>query len=115
MDYLFDNTEEESTSVPVENEEEGADPSLVTPELSDNTNEDVARLRKDGYRVDDSNDPALENIPTSAARNDEVTHHEWRSRSNICYRQSEGHVYDMPKLLKQVVVRGKVSCIDYFI
>ena len=37
----FDNTEEESTAVTVENEEEVADPSLVTPELSDNTNKDV--------------------------------------------------------------------------
>ena len=35
---FFDNTEEEYTEVPVENEEEGAGPSLVTPEMSDNTN-----------------------------------------------------------------------------
>ena len=48
----------------VENEEEGADTQLVTPELSDNTNKDVARLRKEGYGVDDDNDPAPENIPT---------------------------------------------------
>ena len=58
MADFFDNTEEESTSVPVENEEEGADPSLVIPELSDNTNEDVARLRKDVYGVDDNNSPS---------------------------------------------------------
>ena len=32
MADFFDKTEEESTEVPVENEEEGADPSLVTPE-----------------------------------------------------------------------------------
>ena len=55
--------------------EEGADPSLVTPELSDNINEDVARLRKGGYGVDDDTDPSLENIPTPAAKDDKVTYH----------------------------------------
>ena len=69
----------------MKNEEEGADPLLVTPELSDNTNEDVARLRKDEYRVHDDNFPAPENIPTPAANDYEVTYHEWGSRSNICY------------------------------
>ena len=86
MAVLFDNTEGESTAVPVENKEEGADPSLITPELSDNTKEGIVRLRKEGYRVDDYNDPAPENIPTPAAKDDEVTYHEWGYRSNICYR-----------------------------
>ena len=87
-------------AVLVENEEEGVDPSLVTPELSDDMNEDVARMRKEGYGVDDDNDPAPENITTPAAKDDEVTYHEWGSRSNICYRRSEENVYEMPKLLK---------------
>ena len=55
---FFNNMEEESMSVPVENKEEGADTLLVTPELSDNTTKDVPRLKKEGYRVDDNNDPA---------------------------------------------------------
>ena len=113
MTYFFDNTEEESTAVPVENEEEGADPLPVIPEVSDNKNEDVARLRKDGYRVNNDNDPSPENIPTPAAKDGKVTYYEWGSRSNICYRRSEGHVYEMPRLLKQVVLRGKASYIDY--
>ena len=46
---FFNDTEEESMEVPAKNVEEGADPSLVTPKLSDNTNEDVTRLRKEGY------------------------------------------------------------------
>ena len=107
MTYFFDNTEEESTAVPVENEEEGADPLPVIPEVSDNKNEDVARLRKDGYRVNNDNDPSPENIPTPAAKDGKVTYYEWGSRSNICYRRSEGHVYEMPRLLKQVVLRGR--------
>ena len=61
---------------------------LVTPELSDNTNEGVARLRKEGYGVDDDKDPSPVNIPTPATKYDEVTYHEWGSRSNICYRRS---------------------------
>ena len=72
---FFDNNEEELTEVPVENEEEGADASLVTPELSDNTNTYVTRLRKEGDGVDDDNDPAPENIPTSAANYDLVTYY----------------------------------------
>ena len=101
--------------VPVKNEEEGSDPSLVTPELSDNTNKNVARLRKEVYRVDDDNYSPPENIPTPAAKYYKITYHEWVSRLNICYRRSEENVYDMSKLLKQVVVRGKASYIDYFI
>ena len=97
---FFNNTEDESTAVTVENEEEGADHSLVTPELSGNTNKDVAILRKEGYRVDDNNEPAPETITTPAAKYDEVTYHGWGSRSNICYRRSAGHVYEIPKLLK---------------
>ena len=49
------------------------------------------------------------------AKDDKVIYHEWVSRSNICYQQSEGHVYNIPKLLKQVVVRGEASYIYYFI
>ena len=65
-------TKEESTSVPVENEE----PSLFTLEMSDNTNEDVKILRKEGYGVYGNNDPAPENIPTHAAKDDKVTYND---------------------------------------
>ena len=50
-------------AVQVGNEEEGADPLLVTPELSDNMNKDVAISRKEGYGVDNGNDPAPEISP----------------------------------------------------
>ena len=63
MADFFYNTEEEYTEVPVENEEEGAYHSLVTPELSDNTNNGVAILRKDEYRVKNDNDPVPEKTP----------------------------------------------------
>ena len=100
MGDFFDNTEEEYTSVPVGNEEEVADPLLFTPELSDNTNKDVARLRKEGYGVDENNGPASENIPTPDAKDNKVTYHEWGSRSNICYQQSEGRVHEIKNILK---------------
>ena len=58
---------------------------LVTPEMLDNMNKDVVRFRKEGYGVDDDKDPAPENIPTPAAKDDDVKYHEWGSRSNICY------------------------------
>ena len=53
--------------------------------MSDNTNKDVARMRKDGYGVDYDNDPDPKNIPTPAAKDEEVTYHELGSTSNICY------------------------------
>ena len=86
------------------------DPLLVTPELSDNTNEDVAILRKGGYGVDEDNDPAPKNIPTPAVKDDEVTHHEWVSRSNISDQRLEGHVYKITKLLKWTVCGRNSSC-----
>ena len=72
-------------SAPLKKKETGVDPSLVTPELPDNTNEDIARFRKEGSGVDNNNDPLPENIPTRAAKDDEVTYHDWGSRSNICH------------------------------
>ena len=48
---------------------------LVTPEISDNTNKDVAILRKDGYGVDENKNPSPENIPTPSAKNDKVMYH----------------------------------------
>ena len=72
-------------------------------------------MRKEGYGVDNDNDPDPENIPTPAAKDDEDKYHEWRSRSNIFYRRSGGHVYNMLKLLKQVMVTRKASYINHFI
>ena len=40
---------------------------LVTLELSDNTNKDVAILRKEECGVEDNNNPAPKNIPTPDA------------------------------------------------
>ena len=71
---IFDNTEEEYKAVPVGNEDEGVDTFLVTPKISDNTNNDTARFRKEVYGVDNDNNP------TPAANDDEVTYHEWVSR-----------------------------------
>ena len=73
-------------AVPVENEEKGAEPSMVTPHLSYNRNEGVARLREEVYGVGGNNDPAPENIPTLATKDDKVRCHEWGCRSNICYQ-----------------------------
>ena len=88
MADFFDNKEKEFTAVPLENEEERADPFLVKPELLDNTNEDVAILRKKGYGGDDHSDPASINIPIPASKYDKVKYHEWGSISNTCYQQS---------------------------
>ena len=60
MADFFDNAEEEYTAVPVEDEEEGVYSSLVTPEISDNTNKNVEILRKEGYGVDNNNNSAPE-------------------------------------------------------
>ena len=71
MADLFDNTKEESTAVQAENED------LVTQELSANTIKDFEKFRKEGYGVDDDNEPYPENTPTPAAKDDKVTYHEW--------------------------------------
>ena len=64
---------EEAVSVAVEGGGEVDDDAIVNvvvPKLTDNSNEDIARLRAEGYGVDDDNDPAPENIPTVVPSND---------------------------------------------
>ena len=106
---------EEEVSVAVEGGGEVDDDAIVNvavPKLTDNSNEDIARLRAEGYGVDDENEPSPENIPTAGPSNDRggVTWEEWDSRS-VCNRRSEGHRHEDPKLAGNL--EGQ-RYIDYF-
>ena len=85
---------------------------VAVPKLTDNSNEDIARLRAEGYGVDDDNKPAPENIPIAGPSNDRggVTWEEWDSRT-ICLRRSEGHRFEDPKLAGDL---DGQRYIDYF-
>lgn len=62
--------------------------------------EDIARLRAQGYDVDDDNDPAPENEP-NARNNDILQYDAWGSRM-VCMRMSEGHRFEGPRLLRHL-------------
>ena len=109
--------EEEETRVVVVGGDVEVDDEVVVnvpvPELTDDKNEDIVRLRAEGYGVDDDNEPAPENIPTrvpATERDFDATWEEWNAR-NVCNRRADGHRYEDPKLLKEL--EGK-RYIDYF-
>ena len=80
------------------------------PRLSSDVVEDIARLRSEGYEVDDDNDPVPENLPTATAPG-EATFLEW-NQTNVCHRKAEGHRFEASKLVKPL---GGDRCIDYFL
>ena len=67
--FDMDGEEEEEFRVEVmEGDVEVDDDAVINvpvSELTDNSNEDIARLRTEGYGVDDDNESALDNIPTA--------------------------------------------------
>jgi hypothetical protein len=76
----------------------------VTEFFGENANvaENVARLRAEGYGVDDDNEPAPENIPLPSNQHQENNlYSQWGSK-NVCNRRSNGHceenaqVHQMP-------------------
>ena len=104
---LVDEGEEEVPILAVQGGGEVDDDAIVNvavPKLTDNSNEDIARLRAEGYGVDDDNEPVPENVATAGPSNDQggVTREEWNSRS-ICLRRSDGHRFEDPKLVGPLV------------
>ena len=95
-------TEVEETAPPVD---EGMDPVVAVPATSGDVGEDIQNLRAQGFSVDDDNEPAEENIPstTTTPTNEPPLmpniYQEWDSR-NVCNRKSDGHSEENPRLLK---------------
>ena len=67
------------------NEEDGDDIPMLVGELSD----DMARLRAEGYGVDDDNEPTPENLPFARTLRVNVEFKEWNSQTT-CNRRAEG-------------------------
>ena len=103
----------------VENEppavDEGLDPVPIVPTLTGDLREDIARLRMEGFEVDDDNDPAEENIPTATQPTENelesMGYQDWDSKQS-CNRKAEGHVEENPRLLK---TPAALTRLGYFI
>ena len=119
---------DEVTEVTVVNEEEknNANEAQELPPLSkSDLAENIAKLRMEGYDVDDDNDPAPENIPdaTAAAESSNLLskqsahssiYGEWDS-CTICHRTTQGLRYEKAKFTNEVDNAPGSSYIDYFL
>ena len=79
--------------------------------------ENMARLKLEGYGVDDDNDPAPENIPILSEEPTIKTssiYQEWDS-CTICHRFSQGLRYEKAKLDFEIPHAPNSTYIDYFI
>lgn len=68
---------------------------------------EIARLVNEGYDVDDDNSPAPENVPI-LFEHTRVQYDAWGSRM-ICNRMTEGHRFELPKMLKQPADQSRRS------
>ena len=109
-----DNNQEDAA---VEQEENAIEtPNVGGSDLQENIN----RLRDEGYDVDDDNDPAPENVPPANPPPQEAEapslFGEWDSCPNICHRTSAGLFQENPKLKKDVNQSSNIaSYIDYYL
>jgi hypothetical protein len=79
-------------------DEEQEDEFRQVPELVGDLAEDIARLRAEGYGVDDDNEPAPENVPqVNNHQEDLPTFGEWGSR-HACNRRSNHHRHENPTI-----------------
>ena len=93
-------------------EEEIAVPWLANTDLAEN----IARLRAEGYGVDDDNEPAPENVPTVEPAQvikpiDASIYNEWDS-CTICHRYTQGMRYERAQLVNQLDPTS--SYLDHF-
>ena len=86
-------------------------PTIRNSDIADS----IARLRSEGYGVDDDNDPAPENLPNEAVTSEPSMYGEWNSTPNICHRTTAGLFKDDPKMKVEVMTNGNVpSYMDWF-
>jgi len=82
--------------------DEGLNALESLPAISGQLVDDIARLRRDGFSVDDDMDPAPENIPREEGESkteDELLYFAWNSRTT-CNRRSDSLGEEKPRLLK---------------
>ena len=87
-------------------------PQLATTDLAEN----IARLRAEGYGVDDDNEPAPENVLTAEQAQQELMansiYNEWDSCA-ICHRFTQGMRYERAQLVH--TLDSTSSYLDHFI
>eukprot|EP00957_Ditylum_brightwellii_P096458 7346644-Ditylum_brightwellii.AAC.1 len=86
-DTIFDKGEMKETALNAEAEEQILLP--VFPSADDFVEENIATMHAAGVTVDDDNDPAPENIPTTQTEGDEVKYDNWGYKG-ICYHWNKG-------------------------
>ena len=110
------------TDVTVQAEEEkdaldDADEATLVPVLgTSDLAENIARVRMEGYNVDDDNEPAPENVPDTAQTTNtaDTMYGEWNS-CTICHRLTEGLRHEKAKLLCDIDNGPTSSYLDYYI
>ena len=93
--------------------DEGLNALESLPAISGQLVDDIARLRRDGFSVDDDMDPAPENIPREEGESkteDELLYFAWNSRTT-CNRRSDSLGEEKPRLLKSPEAD---TCLGYF-
>ena len=101
---LFDVSGNGNNAGAEEKESEGDEDRLV-PNVTGNNElaENIARLRMEGYDVDDDNEPAPENVPVANTNNNnnidnECTYQDWNAGLNVCHRRADGLRFEGPTL-----------------
>lgn len=113
VDYITEVTvEAEREENAVDNEDEArVVPVLGNADLAQN----IARVRMEGYDVDDDNKPAPENVPEKSQPDPaDSIYGEWNS-CTICHRLVEGLRHEKAKLVDNLGNGPSLSYLDYFL
>ena len=86
------------------------------PMVTDDVQENIARLCAKGYGVDDDKEPAPENIPNNNIRNNSTTtsYQEWGSQTT-CNRRSQGHRFENARLSQHPPNNRRMSWFLHFL
>jgi hypothetical protein len=86
------------------------------PVITDDIQENIARLRAEGYGVDDDNEPAPENVPNNNnnTANNNTTYQGWGSQT-ICHRRSQGHRFENARLSQHPPNNRRMSWFLHFL
>ena len=116
--FVADGTPTEEIENEPPAEDEGLDPVPIVPALTGDLREDIARLRMEGFEVDDDNDPAEENVPAATQPTKDTLestgYQQWDSKQS-CNRKAEGHVEENPRLLKNPLSLTRLGYICLFL
>ena len=87
----------------------------TAPEMTGELAEDINAMRAAGANVDDDNEPAEENIPEPAAKNEDSPFEDAWGFKDVCFRKKDGHLNRNASISMHRNVWDSMKPLDWFL